>query len=96
MYNNINGIQWDYVRKYTMVQFDFKIKGCIFIDTWWFIYSTFVYQQTFWYILAMLGGCNGVIYSTVKLKKHNMTASIQVFTNIGCTVLGHIHCIRKT
>ena len=45
--------------------------------------------------LVLGGGCVGVIYITVK---HKIIAglSIQVVTNIGCTVLGHIHCVRQT
>jgi len=58
-YNNINGFQWAYVRKYTMVGFDFKIKGCMFLDTQWF-YLQHICLPTYRYI-------------TVKLKKHKIT-----------------------
>jgi len=68
VYNNINDIQWAYACKYTMVQFDFKIKGCMFLDTWRF-YLQHIYLPTNILVLAMQGGCVGLIYSTVKLKK---------------------------
>jgi len=28
-----------YARKYTMVQFDFKIMDCMVVDTWWFYFQ---------------------------------------------------------
>jgi len=94
--HNINGVQCTYVRKYTMVWFDFKIKKrvALFLDTWWF-YLQQICLPTNTSVLAMQGGCVGVIYITVK---HKIIAglSIQVVTNIGCTVLGHIHCVRQT
>ena len=55
-------------------------------------------------VLAVQGGCVRVIYITVKQKKkHKITTvqhrggpSIQVVSNIGCTVFVHIHCVTKT
>ena len=74
MYNNINDAQWGYVCKYTMIQFNFKIKRCMFLDTWWF-YIEHICQPTNILALAMQGGCVGVIYSGIKLKKHKITVA---------------------
>jgi len=68
VYNNINSVQWAYVRKYTMVQIDFNIKGCMFLDIWWF-YLQHIRLPTNILILAMQGSSVGVIRSTVTLKK---------------------------
>ena len=83
---NANGIHWAYVHKYTMV---LKIKGCMFLDT-----LGFICLPTNILVLAIQGGCNGVTNIAVKLKTYN-NCNTKVVTNIGCTVLGHIHCVRK-
>ena len=76
-YNNINSIQWVYVCKYTMVWFDSKIKGCIFIDTWRF-HLQHICLPTKIFVLAMQGGC-----VTINLGK-TAVHSVHVVTNIQC------------
>jgi len=56
-----------YVHKYTMVAFDFKRKkGCMFLDAWRF-HLQHICLPTSILVLAMQGGCVGVLYCTLLL-----------------------------
>jgi len=61
----------------------------MFLDTWsLYLQPTFLLTSIFG--LTMQSLCFGMR----QLKKY-ITGPMQVVTNTGCTVFGHIHCVRQ-
>jgi len=66
------------------VGFDFKIKGYMFLDTWWFLLQHVCLPTTNildFFGIAMQGAwlCWSYIYITVKLERHK-TAAAQMWS----------------
>ena len=79
------------VCRYTMVGFGFKINRLHAMVVLFIAHCL----PTNILALAKWSSCIGAKCITVKLMLlHGL--SIQVVSNIGCTVLGHIQCVRKT